>query len=123
MVGIYPAPIPSRRPDVGGVVGHMLDHLRAADELLQGLVVPSESLWRSGAARLRTATLDPRDWPPDAKLSANAREADAAIHALADRAERATTKNQRGAVYTELLVTCASCHSLHPGVWGPRSKR
>jgi cytochrome c553 len=123
MVGIYPAPVPPKRPDLGGIVGHMLDHLRAADDLLQGLVVPSESLWQSGAARLRTATLDPRDWPRDPKLTAAARNADTAVHALADRAARATTKNQRGAVYAELLVTCASCHGLHRGVWGPRSSR
>jgi cytochrome c553 len=119
--GIYPAPIALKRPDVGGIVGHMLDHLRAADDLLQGLVVPSDSLWQSGAERLRTATLDPRRWPPDPKLTVEARKADAAVHALADRAKAATTPNARGAVYADLLTTCASCHSLHRGVWGPRS--
>jgi mono/diheme cytochrome c family protein len=123
MVGIYPAPIPPKRPDVGGIVGHMLDHLKAADDLLQGLIIPSDSLWQSGAARLRTATLSPDDWPPDPKLTAEARKADAAVHALSDRARAARTKNERGAVYAELLTTCASCHSLHRGIWGPRSGR
>jgi cytochrome c556 len=123
MVGVYPAPIPQRRPDVGGIVGHMLDHLQAADDLMQGLIVPSESLWRAGADRLRTATLRPNDWPPDPKLTADAKKADAAVHAIAQRASSATTRNERGAVYAELLTTCASCHSLHRGIWGPRNRQ
>ena len=121
-VGTYPAPIAMKRPDAVGVVGHMLDHLRAVDNLLEGLVVPSDSLWSAGIQRLRTATLRPDEWPRDPKLTAEARKADAAIHALADKGIAATTSNQRGGVYAELLTTCASCHSLHPGIWGPRTR-
>ena len=123
MVGVYPAPIPQRRPDVGGVVGHMLEHLQAADDMMQALIVPSESSWRAGADRLRAATLRPADWPPDPKLTAEAKKADATVHAIADRARAATTRNERGAVYAELLTTCASCHSLHRGIWGPRNRQ
>jgi mono/diheme cytochrome c family protein len=119
--GIYPAPVATRRPDIGGIVGHMLGHLEAVDELLLGLVVPSDSLWESGADRLRTATLNPREWPRDPKLTTEARQADAAVHALADRAKAATTADARAAVYVDLLTTCASCHSLHRGSWGPRT--
>ena len=41
-----------------GVVGRMLAHQHAADQMLQGLVVPSDALWREGAAGLSTPPLD-----------------------------------------------------------------
>ena len=111
-----------RRPDVGGIVGHMLTHQRAADDLLQGLVIPSESRWQEGAAKLETLTLGAEDWPRDPKLTAETRQADVTVHALADQAREAATARARANVYVDLLTTCASCHSLHRRVWGPTGR-
>jgi hypothetical protein len=119
---IFPGPVSARRPDVGGIVGHMLEHQRAADAMVQGLVIPSDSRWREGADRLDTLTLRPEKWPRDAKLTQQARQADAAIHRLAPRALEAGTAAERGDVYVELITTCANCHSLHRRVWGPQAK-
>jgi hypothetical protein len=120
--GIFPGPVSERRPDVGGIVGHMLTHQRAADDLLQGLVIPSESRWQEGAAKLETLTLGAEDWPRDPKLTAEARQADVTVHALADQAREAATARARANVYVDLLTTCASCHSLHRRVWGPTGR-
>ena len=121
--GVYPSPASPRRPDLPMVVGHMLEHQRAADDMLQGLMMPSASRWIEAADRLETATLRPADWPSDSKLTAEARQADAAVHALADRARTATTARARANLYVDLVTTCASCHSLHRSVWGPRGVR
>ena len=45
-VGVSVAPVPSDRPDVGGIVGHMLEHQRAVDALVEG---SSHPRLRSGA--------------------------------------------------------------------------
>lgn len=120
-VGVFPAPSNRTYPDVGGIVGHMLNHQRAVDELLQGLLIPSESRWTQGAERLRTAELSRVDLPPDPKLTPEIRKAEAAVHALAGRAAAASTTTERAAVYVELATTCARCHGLHRQIWGPRT--
>ncbi len=119
--GIFPAPSTRTYPDVGGLVGHMLEHQRAVDELLQGLLIPSESRWTQGAERLRTAALAPAELPRDQKLTAEVRKAELAVHALADRAAAASTTRARADVYVELATTCARCHSLHQQIWGPKT--
>lgn len=119
--GIFPAPSSRTMPDVGGLVGHMLEHQRAADELLQGLLIPSESRWRSGAERLRTAELLRADLPSDPKLTPEIRRAETAVHALADRAAAAASTTERAAVYVDLATTCARCHGLHRQIWGPKT--
>ena len=120
-VGVYPSPASPRRPDLPMIVGHMLQHQRAADDMLQGLLMPSASRWIEAADRLETATLRPEEWPPDSKLTAEARQADKDVHALATRARTATTARARANLYVDLVTTCASCHSLRRSIWGPRS--
>ena len=120
-VGIFPTPSTRTYPDVGGLVGHMLDHQKAADELLQGLVIPSDALWRRGAERLRGSVLSAADLPQDPKLTPEIRKAEAAVHALADRAVAADSATARSAVYVNLATTCARCHGLHRQLWGPRT--
>jgi cytochrome c553 len=104
----------------GGLTGHMLEHQRAVDELLQGLVVPSASQWDRGAERLRTAPLRPGDLPQDPALAGSVRRADERVHQIAARAAVAATPAARANVYADLLTTCADCHSLHRRIWGPR---
>jgi cytochrome c553 len=105
----------------GGLTGHMLEHQRAVDELLQGLVVPSASQWARGAERLRTAPLRPAELPQDPGLAGSVRRADERVHQIAGRAAVAETPAARANVYADLLTTCADCHSLHRRIWGPKS--
>jgi len=118
--GTMPAPATPVRPNVGGVVGHMLEHQRAADEMLQGLIVPSASQWRQGAERLQTAALQPDKLPRDSKLTPQVLKAEDRVHRLADQATAAADTNARAATYAQILTTCAECHGLHGVIWGPR---
>jgi hypothetical protein len=121
--GVFPSPASPRRPDLPLIVGHMLEHQQAADDLLQGLVMPSNSRWMEGADRLDRLLLAPGEWPADPRLTNEAKKADAAVHALASRARRASSASARAGVYVDLVTTCASCHSLHRTIWGPQSGR
>lgn len=118
-VGVYPVPSTTPTHDVGGLVGHMLEHQRAADEMLQGLLIPSASQWRQGAERLQVAALRPGQFPPDRKLTDQIRKAEGRVHQLAEEAAKADTPNARAASYVQILTSCAECHSLHK-VWGPK---
>ena len=118
-IGVFPAVSRGTTRDVGGVVGHMLEHQRAVDELLIGLMVPSPSQWIQGAERLRVADLRPGELPKDPQLTKWVREADVRVHQLADQAVVAETPAQRAAAYAGLMTTCAQCHGLHSKVWGP----
>lgn len=117
---VRPTPPVVKRPDVGGLVGHMLEHQRAVDALLHGLIIPSATAWREGADRLKVAPLHPDDLVPDPKWTRFRRLADERLHQIADRAQRAANPLMRGVVYADLLTTCAQCHSLHSTLWGPR---
>ena len=120
-VGVRPGPSSQQRPEVGGIVGHMLDHQRAVDALLQGLVIPSASRWQEGAGMLAVAELRGRDLPSERNYTRDILAAESAVHVLADRAARASTPQERAATYVEVLTTCAKCHGLHRRIWGPRS--
>jgi mono/diheme cytochrome c family protein len=120
--GVRPAVIGRPSPDVGGLVGHMLDHQRATDALLHGLLLPSTVEWERGAALLRKAELHRLDLPPDPEMSREVRQAETRVHAMADEAMAARTAARREAVYARLMTTCAECHGLHPTVWGPRTQ-
>jgi cytochrome c553 len=122
-LAVRPTPSSPTRPDVGGLVGHMLEHQRAMDELVQGLVVPSTSQWTAGAERLRTAPLRPAELLPDRGLTDEIRKAETRVHDLAGRAAQASTLEDRAAVYASLLANCSQCHGLHGAVWGPRRER
>jgi len=97
----------------------MLEHQRAADEMLQGLIIPSASQWRQGAERLRTAALQRDKLPRDSKLTPQVLKAEERVHRLADQATAAADTSARAAIYAQVLTTCAECHGLHAVVWGP----
>ena len=119
--GVRPAVVTRITPDVGGGFGHMLDHQRATDALLQGLLLPSSSEWDRGAALLKTATLHPRELPPDPRSSQELQRIETGVHAMAVQAAAARTPAQRNAAYAQVMATCAQCHGLHPRVWVPRA--
>jgi cytochrome c553 len=107
---------------VGQTVGHMLDHQRAADHLMQGLIVPSSTLWNQGAQGLRQAPLSNGKLPKDQKLTADVAAGELHVHQLGDRAAGTSDPQARSALYGELLGTCARCHSLHQNIWGPTKR-
>jgi hypothetical protein len=117
-----PPPPESETAEPGGVVGHMVEHQRALRSMLAGLMVPSTSEWQSGARRLEGAALPKQALPNDHRLTGRITAADHEVHALSGQAIAAQSTDERVAVYGKLLVTCATCHSLHPTVWGPVNK-
>jgi len=119
-IGVKPATqlVPPRLT-ASGVVGHMLAHQQAADQMLQGLVAPSDAFWRDGTAGLSTPPLDDGAVPGDAKLKGEARASERRIHVLAVQARRAEAPAARAVFYGQILARCADCHASHPKVWGP----
>ena len=95
---------------------HMAQHQRAVELLYRGLARPSDDAWQQGAAALRESPLAAKDMP---EVSKEVVSAEAAVHALADRAKRANDRDTRVHVYGELIGNCASCHGLHGRIWGP----
>jgi cytochrome c553 len=61
--------------------------------------------WLAGAEALAATGLGPLVKDPDA---------DAAVHALAGRAQRAGTPAERAQVFGEVLATCHGCHEQLP---------
>jgi cytochrome c553 len=121
-VGIMPATPPVAGTEVGGLVGHMLEHQRAVDLMVQGLTVPSASAWREGTRALLSAPLRKGDLPRDSRLTREILELEERIHELADRGRLADDQRSRIYVYSELAQSCAECHSLHARIWGPRAR-
>ena len=118
--GTMPASAVPAAPAVGGVVGHMLEHQRAVDLMVQGLTVPSTSAWNEGTATFASAPLRNKDLPGDPELTRAVRSAETRVHVLAERARTADDTRARIYVYSELIQSCATCHTLHHKIWGPR---
>lgn len=122
-VGTRPGlPVPSPAAP-GGVVGHMRDHQRAIDQMMQGLVLPSAALWRQGAEGLKAAPLRRAELPRDAALTREVIAAEQRVHGMADEAIATTEPTARARQYAQILTTCAECHSAHRKVWGPSGVR
>jgi len=121
-VGTMPAHALPPSPAVGGQVGHMLGHQQAVDLMVQGLTVPSAWLWQSGAEALERAPLRKAVLPTDRKLTKDLLAAEQSVHYLAERARTATDQRSRIYVYSELVQSCATCHSRLGGGSGPDKK-
>jgi len=106
-------------PTVGGVVGTMLEHQRAIEEMLQGLVVPSTSLWREGASAFAAITLHPSDLPVTPGERTQMAGVENRLRHVAEQAIDAPEGQPRITAYATLLAACADCHSRHAKVWGP----
>lgn len=114
-----PAP-PAAQPQAAKpIVAKMLEHQHAVDMLYQGLVIPSEDMWKRGAETLKTSPLKADAFPADAQLSKEALDAQAQTHEVAEKAISAATPAARAEVYGDLIGGCASCHSLSGRVLGP----
>lgn len=121
-VGTMPSVSPSSAPDVGGVVGHMLGHQRAADQMLQGLVIPSAAMWRTGTSGFGTAPLRASKLPDDPKLTREIAASERRVHELAAQAAKTDDDGARAVFYGQIIARCADCHALHRKVWGPSGR-
>ena len=79
------------------------DHIRAADDMLLGLLLPSETRWESGVDGLRAAVFPTPNGAPPPGI-------DATLRYLTDRLRRSTIVAERTSNYVQLLTTCAQCH-------------
>lgn len=83
----------------------MLRHQLGIAQMWDGLVLPSEQAFRSGTVTITRAPLRAPE-PSDETIERSIEE----IRALAKDARRATTYEERGRVYGELISRCAQCH-------------
>jgi len=105
---VRPEPEPWRDPPEQ-LDERMLRHQIGAEQIWDGLVLPSEQAFRSGTITLTRAPLNPPllgEQPIEPSLQARIEE----IRGLARAARSATSYDERGRVYGELIARCASCH-------------
>jgi len=95
-------------PIEGGVPAHMEDHLWAIDRMWAGLIVPDDVAWAEGAAVL---VAPPVHHDPDIALPAEAATIAAKVHTIGTQAAAAADAAQKAAAFSELLVTCSTCHT------------
>jgi hypothetical protein len=118
-VGVRPPGTPRPPPELGGVVGHMLAHQRAADQIFLAVVTPSDALWRDGTRAFATEPLlRAADLPAPSKERRQMTATEERMHRLASDAAQATDPRARANYYGQLLAGCADCHS-RSAKWGP----
>jgi len=94
---------------------HMQRHQWAADRMWEGLIGPSNVLWRRGGTLLFESPLNPEalgaEAGDDAVLGMARR-----IHQLAGNATVTSDPIEKADIYAEFLANCAACHiSLDEG--------
>jgi cytochrome c553 len=99
------------RPSGAGLTGHMQQHQEAANQLLLGLLEPSEDRWRAGALALAAAPLHPKELPVDSALRRQIAPTEDRVHRLATEAVQATDPIARTDYYGQILAGCADCHT------------
>ena len=110
---------PVAPPEGGGVAGHMLAHQQAVDYLYQGLITPSDDLWKKGAELLKASPMAKEDFPKDPQLTDEIKAFEVKTHLFANMAHKASDAKTRVGLYGELISSCAGCHALHGRIWGP----
>lgn len=104
---------PPRQPSTEGLRGAMLQHNWAVSLMTVGLQGPSATSWKQGAEELALARLAADD------ASAEVKDAEKRLQALARKAALAADATSRTAAYGELLESCGACHGLLGRVLGP----
>ena len=89
-------------------------HMWAAEQLWEGLVVPSDEAWNQGAAALAHLPAEaPAHEPP---LSPAFAQALLEVRTLGENALEAASQDDRANVYARLLARCAACHAQQVAV-------
>ena len=102
---------------VGGLVGHMLLHQKGADNLLEGLVAPSDAQWVEGVRIFASPKFDPRGLPGQTKKAIELAETELAV--LAGHAAPAQRTRDRVDIYGKVIATCGNCHRTLGKFAGP----
>lgn len=97
-------------PDEDATKAHMLHRDFAARELWAGLVMPSDERWARGAQALNAKPLKKGDFFEDWEVTDALIQLDAKVYGMRDRVMAASTRDERVAVYAELITNCATCH-------------
>jgi hypothetical protein len=111
--GIVPTLPPVAVSSQTNIVGHMRRHAEAAEEMMHGVVVPSNSEWLRGTTAFAEMSLREGDFPVDFERGARMAQLDAEVHKLAQNAFAAEALPARARAYGQLLATCAQCHQQH----------
>ena len=102
---------------VGGLVGHMLLHQKGVDDLLEGLVAPSDAQWIEGVRIFASPKFDPRGMEGRTRKAIDHGEGELAL--LAGHAAPAQRTRDRVDVYGRVIATCGNCHRNHARFAGP----
>ncbi len=102
----------SAPPGGSGQASEMARHVWASERMWEGLLRLDPEAWESGAQALRGGWLSTQEVVVQPRDKPHMRELVQRVYALADRAARATSQNERAEVYGEFLDTCTECHRL-----------
>jgi cytochrome c553 len=111
--GVKPWFAPAARTAPQGVADQMRLHQAAADQLVHGLIVPSDAAWRNGARTLSTAPLSVRELPLDPTLRPQVAGTEERLRRLASDAVQVADPRSRAAFYAQFLAACADCHARY----------
>ena len=98
------------RADGSSVRALMQRHQWGAEQLWDGLVVPSEQAWNSGALALSEAEVTPEQLTPGKSPAPRVVELSQMVRALGRKGADAERVDVRADLYGDLLTTCAECH-------------
>ena len=93
-----------------GVRASMQRHQWAAEQLWEGLVVPSDDAWSAGALALADTPLAPEALTPGKSPVPRVGELAQTVHDLGHRAGAVERVDVRADLYGQMLATCADCH-------------
>jgi cytochrome c556 len=103
------APLPAA-PAGSTLATQMAGHQWAAARMWEGLITPSADRWQTGVVALSRARWTIAAEEPSLTRSPISDDV-ARVRLLAERGIAAETPQARGALYGELLATCAHCHA------------
>jgi cytochrome c553 len=109
---------PTDEPDLKT---HMLRHQWGAARLWEGLAVPSDEAWKSGAQVLSDAPFPAERLTPGKSPVPAIGKLTKSVHDLGRKAVTLEDSSARVELYGELMATCASCHQWLGG--GPSDTR
>jgi cytochrome c553 len=93
-----------------GVRATMQRHQWAAEQLWEGLVVPSDDAWNAGAPVMEEAPLEPGALTPGKSPVPRVGELAMTVHDLGHKAAASERVDLRADLYGQMLATCADCH-------------
>ena len=102
-------PIPAA-PAGSTLAAQMAGHQWAASRMWEGLTTPSTERWQAGVVALSRARWTIAAEEPSLTRSPISDDV-ARVRLLAERGLAAETLDARGALYGEILATCAHCHA------------